>query len=248
MGADPQAQKRDRAVIRRRVAYVFSAVLVSLGLIQQPPIAQAATTPVAAGDTIVHGDLECTLGYVYRASGHTMAVSAGHCAGADHTGPVTDREAGITGRTISVTYIPSHDDGPPLKDWWLIDFGDVAWSDHIAHTHYQVITYMNVREADWVCHYGEASAQEICGYVSKVNTPLITVTQVGRKGDSGGPTYMKINDTVVAAVGLWQGHFTSPYPGGYVMSLPAALDYFRTNSTQLSAAMGSVPKADRTAQ
>lgn len=235
---DHEAKKCAHLIPWRRFAPPFIAVMFSLVLLLEPGTAHATTTPVAAGDAIIHGDLECTLGYVYRVSGHTMAVSAGHCAGTDHTGPVTDRDADVTGRTVSVTYIPSHDDGPPLKDWWLIDFGDVAWSDHIAHTHYQVITYMNVREADWVCHYGEASAKEICGYVSKLNTPLITVTQVGRKGDSGGPTYMKISDTVVAAVGLWQGHFTSPYPGGYVMSLPAALDYFRANSAQRGATTG----------
>lgn len=234
---DRQVNKYGRSAISRcRFGHALIAASASLATILQPAAVQAAPArPVAAGDTIVHGGLECTLGYVYRVPRHTMGVTAGHCAGPDRTRPVTDRDAEATGRTVSVTYIPARDDGPPLKDWWLIDFGDVAWSDHIAHTHYQVITYMNVREADWVCHYGEASAKEICGYVSKVNTPLITVTQVGRKGDSGGPTYMKINDTTVAVVGLWQGHFTSPYPGGYVMSLPAALDYFRANSAQLGA-------------
>lgn len=186
--------------------------------------------PLAAGDTIVQGDRKCTLGYVYRAGGHTMGVSAGHCA-STQDGPVKDTDAAITGSSVSVTYIPdSDDDLPPLKDWWLIDFGDVPWSDHIAHTKYQVVTLVNARESDRVCHYGVTSGSEICGSVSKVTNPLITVTQVGRKGDSGGPTYIKVSSTQVAAVGLWQGHFDDPQPGGYVMSLPAALDYFRANS------------------
>lgn len=195
--------------------------------------AQAApATPVSAGDTIVQGDVQCTIGYVYRVKGHTMAVSAGHCASSDASAPIEDRDADVIGRTVSATYLPNKDpDLPPVKDWWLIDFGDTPWSNRIAHTNYEVVSYMNASESDWVCHYGAASAKEVCGLVSKVENPLITVTQVGRKGDSGGPTYMKITGNVVATVGLWQGHFNSPYPGGYVMSLPAALDYFRSSSS-----------------
>lgn len=188
------------------------------------------TKPVAAGDTITQGGIRCTLGYVYRVPGHTMGVSAGHCASPDG-GPITNVDAGVTGRTVSVTLLPGKDTPhPPQKDWWLIDFGDVAWSDRIAGTSYRVVTYVNARESDWVCHYGATSDEEVCGFVSAVNTPLITVTQTGRKGDSGGPTYLKISDTLVAIVGLWQGHFTEPYRGGYVMSLPAALASFRDNS------------------
>lgn len=205
------------------------APLVTLATLLTAPPA-AATAPVAAGDIIVQGQLQCTLGYVYRVSGHTLGVSAGHC----HTaggGEVVDKEARVVGRTVSATYLPdpNNADGPPLRDWWLIDFGDVAWSDHIAHTNYQVIGYVNAKDSDWVCHYGYASAGEVCGLVTKVDNPLITVTQIGRKGDSGGPTYMKVSGNAVAAVGLWQGHFFQPSPHGYVMSLPAALDYFRKN-------------------
>jgi hypothetical protein len=198
-------------------------------LLTAAPAHTEQTKPIAAGDTINHDGIQCTLGYVYRVTGHTMGVSAGHCASAD-AGPINDVDAGVTGRTVSVTFIPGKDNNPPQKDWWLIDFGDVAWSDRIADTAYQVITYVNARESDWVCHYGITSHKEVCGFVSKVNTPLVTVTQTGLNGDSGGPTYLKISDTMVAMVGLWQGHFTEPYPGGYVMSLPAALAYFRDNS------------------
>ncbi|MGD9622196.1 MAG: hypothetical protein AB7G47_19410 [Mycolicibacterium sp.] len=210
----------------------FVITLATYALVLTPPPARAVETtkPVAAGDAITQGGYECTLGYVYRVQGHTMGVSAGHCASSDG-GVVEDTDAGVIGRTVSATFLPNKTSGqPPQKDWWLIDFGDVAWSDRIAHTNYRVITYVNARESDWVCHYGVTSAKEVCGFVSKVDSPLITVTQVGEKGDSGGPTYIKISDTMVAMVGLWQGHFTDPYPGGYVMSLPAALDYFRYNS------------------
>ncbi|WP_260973024.1 S1 family peptidase [Mycolicibacterium llatzerense] len=211
----------------------ISLTLSALALCTVTPATQAApAVPVSAGDSIVQGDVQCTIGYVYRVKGHTMAVSAGHCASSDVNAPIEDRDAGVTGRTVSTTYLPNRDESqPPLKDWWLIDFGDTAWSNRIAHTNYEVISYMNASESDWVCHYGVTSAKEVCGIVSKVDNPLITVTQVGLKGDSGGPTYMKISGNIVATVGLWQGHFNSPYPGGYVMSLPAALDYFRSSST-----------------
>lgn len=210
----------------------ISAALTAVAAFTIAPTAHAtASEPVSAGDQIVQGDTSCTIGYVYRVKGHTMAVSAGHCASSDASAPVEDRDANVTGRTISSTYLPNKDpDQPPLKDWWLIDFGDTAWSNRIAHTNYEVVSYMNASESDWVCHYGVTSAKEVCGIVSKVQNPLITVTQVGRKGDSGGPTYMKITGNVVATVGLWQGHRNSP-EGGYVMSLPAALDYFRGGST-----------------
>lgn len=212
-------------------AVVVLALCAALALTPSPAAwAIESTKPVAAGHTITSDGLTCTLGYVYRVKGHTMGVSAGHCAGSEGA-VVEDTDAGAIGRTISKTFIPSKTaGGPPQKDWWLIDFGDVPWSDHIAHTNYRVITYVNAQEADWVCHYGITSAKEVCGIVSKVDSPLITVTQVGKKGDSGGPTYIKVSDTLVATVGLWQGHFSDPYPGGYVMSLPAALDYFRYNT------------------
>ena len=159
-----------------------------------------------------------------------MGVSAGHCTTADGS-PINNVDAGVAGRTITASFEPGKDDQPPAKDWWLIDFGDVAWSDHIANTAYQTITYVNARQSDWVCHYGAGSNKEICGFVSSVTNPLITVTQTGEPGDSGGPTYLKISDTLVALVGLWQGHFNQPYPGGYAMSLPAALAYFRDHTT-----------------
>ena len=90
-----------------------------------------------------------------------------------------------------------------------------------------VITYLNARTADPVCHWGITSG-EVCGHVTAATPPLITVTQTGDHGDSGGPTYIRINDTTAAAVGLWQGHTGDV---GYAMSLPAALDSFRHTGT-----------------
>lgn len=207
----------------------FLLTTIAMVLAASPAHAQQGK-PLAAGDTITHGDNECTLGYVYRVHGHTMGVSAGHCADRDaDDAPVLDTDAGVTGHSVSVTYIPGTA-GPPLKDWWLIDFGDVAWSDHIAGTDYRIITYVNADESDWVCHYGGPSDKEVCGFVTKIDNPLITVTQTGQRGESGGPTYIKVTDTDVAIVGLWQGHFDGPRPGGYVVSLPAALTYFRSSA------------------
>lgn len=234
MVAAPDTNSPARRWRKCKYAALFAALFIALFTVNAIlPIADAQAAParsIAAGDTIIQGDLTCTLGYVYRVSGHTMGVSAGHCASPDN-GPVKDVEAGVTGSTVSYTFIPGkRDDDPPQKDWWLIDFGDVPWTDYIAHTNYRVIAYVNARESDWVCHYGVTSAKEICGLVANVANPLITVTQIGQQGDSGGPTYIKISDTLVATVGLWQGHFTIPYPGGYVMSLPAALEYFRNSA------------------
>lgn len=234
MAAVTDTDQPARQGVTRKYAAQFAALFIALSTLTAAlPIAHAQAAParsVAAGDTIIQDDLTCTLGYVYRVPGHTMGVSAGHCASPDN-GPVQDVEAGVTGSTVSFTFIPGKkDDDPPQKDWWLIDFGDVPWTDHIAHTNYRVITYVNARESDWVCHYGVTSAKEICGFVANVANPLITVTQTGQQGDSGGPTYIKISDTMVAAVGLWQGHFNEPYPGGYAMSLPAALEYFRNSA------------------
>lgn len=234
MAATTDTDQSARTWSARKYATQFGALFLALfTLTAALPLARAQAAParsVAAGDTITQDDLTCTLGYVYRVPGHTMGVSAGHCASPDN-GPITDVEANATGTTVSVTFIPGKkDDDPPQKDWWLIDFGDVPWTDHIAHTNYRVTTYINARESDWVCHYGVTSAKEICGFVVNVTNPLITVTQIGEQGDSGGPTYIKISDTMVAAVGLWQGHFNEPRPGGYVMSLPAALEYFRNSS------------------
>ena len=52
---------------------------IAMVLTASPAHAQQSK-PLAAGDTITHGNNECTLGYVYRVHGHTMGVSAGHCA------------------------------------------------------------------------------------------------------------------------------------------------------------------------
>jgi hypothetical protein len=160
-----------------------------------------------------------------------MGVSAGHCANGDGS-TVSNIDARVRGTTVTTSFVPNSDSSLPEKDWWLIDFGDAAWSDRIVNTDYRIITYVNARESDWVCHYGAGSGAETCGFVSNVTGPLITVTQTGRPGDSGGPTYIKVDSTHVAIVGLWQGHFNDPYPGGgYVMSLPAALANFRDNAT-----------------
>lgn len=207
-------------------AFISFAVIVIA-----PPAHARPSAPVTAGDVIVQDGTRCTLGYVYRVSGHTLGVSAGHCATPDAGLPVENRDAGVTGRTISISFTPGKDGRPPSKDWWLIDFGDVPWSDRIANTNYKVLTYVNARESDWVCHFGVGSKREICGFVSKVDNPLVTVTQTGQAGDSGGPIYIKLTDELVAMVGLWQGHFNKPYPGGYAMSLPAVLDSFRSNNS-----------------
>ncbi|MGV9797343.1 hypothetical protein ACWDTP_04690 [Mycobacterium sp. NPDC003449] len=228
--APPQRLRRI-ALFTAQFFFVLSAFF-AFTVIAVAPHAQARPSgPVTAGDVIVQDGTRCTLGYVYRVAGHTMGVSAGHCASAGSDEPIKNLDAGVSGRTVSISFTPGRDGKPPQKDWWLIDFGDVAWSDRIANTNYQVITYVNARESDWVCHFGAGSKREICGFVSSVDNPLITVTQTGQSGDSGGPTYMKINDNYVAIVGLWQGHFQQPYPGGYAMSLPAALTYFRAHTT-----------------
>jgi hypothetical protein len=220
----------------RLIEIVHFAVTISLLCALCAALAAPAQArrpaPVAAGDTLITRDgTRCTLGYVYRVPRHTMGVGAGHCASTDGS-PISNIEARVQGTTVSASFLADSDTSLPQKDWWLIDFGDVAWSDHIVNTVYRVVTYVNARESDWVCHYGVGSSTEICGFVSNVAGPLITVTQTGWPGDSGGPTYIKINNTAVAVVGLWQGHFNDPRPGGgYVMSLPAALAYFRGNAS-----------------
>lgn len=215
-----------------KLATLLAALGLIIGMIGAILTASPANAkqarPVTAGDTITHGHKECTLGYVYRVPRHTMGVSAGHCADLDTpSAPVVNTDANIAGRSVSVTYVPNTKSGPPLRDWWLIDFGDVAWSDRLADTGNHITGYVNAKISDWVCHYGSASRKEICGLVSEVDTPLITVTQTGKSGDSGGPTYLTVAENHVALVGLWQGHSTDPDRGGYAMSLPAALTYFR---------------------
>jgi len=207
-------------------------ILATIAIVVTAAPAHAKQTqPVAAGDTITHGNNKCTLGYVYRVHGHTMGVTAGHCADPNaKDSPVLNPDAGVAGYSVSATYIPGKNDGPPQRDWWLIDFGDVAWSDRIAGTNYRILTYVNADPSDWVCHYGSTSDKEVCGFVLDVDNPVITVTQTGQRGDSGGPTYIKITDSDVALIGLWQGHFKLPHPGGFVISLPAALTSLRANS------------------
>lgn len=207
-----------RAAARSRCCAAIGVALLCTGW-PIPAAAEAQTAPVAAGDTLVQAGTKCTLGYVYRVSEHTMGVTSGHCA--QGGSPVRDLDAGIAGRSISATFTGAD------RDWWLIDFGDVAWSQRITNTPYLVVTYTNPVVADEVCHYGAGSRSVACGLVTDVNGAAVSVTNDGRAGDSGGPCFIRLDGDDVAAVGLWHGHRQTNDSGGYFVSLAAALNALR---------------------
>lgn len=196
--------------------WVLLTVILWCGATLSPGAAKAAI-PIRAGDTIMEGQNKCTLGYVFRRSGTTMGVTAGHCqprADAE----ITDSDAGVQGFSVEVSPSVSL-----TQDWQLIDFGDVAWSQNIRSTNYWLTARSTVVNGQEMCHYGVGSAGTFCGMTISANGVTIAVAARSDAGDSGGPCFVRTGVEDVAVVGLWHGHDAEISNMGFCVDINAAL-------------------------
>lgn len=208
-------------MIGMRVAFAALAAIAAAVVGIDP--AHADRVPVRPGDTIVLGSKTCTLGYVYRWGGATMGLTAGHCAVSPST-RIVDTDAKVTGNFVGASFTDR------MRDWQLIDFGDVPWSQRIQGTPYFMTGLAAPRAGQGVCHYGAGSQSVSCGTTLAVEGPSIAVNTSGTPGDSGGPCFAFKSSDEVTAIGLWHGHDNTNPSLGYCVSVDAALTAFGENS------------------
>lgn len=188
-----------------------------------------ARVPVSPGDTLIQGKNRCTLGYVHRWHGHTVGLTAGHCAEDGKTGMrVVDRDARVWGTSVGVSVVTES------QDWQLIDFGDTAWSQRIRTTPYWVTSHRAPRTGQAICHYGVGSDAVSCGTTMDVLGSAISVTAAGEPGDSGGPCFVLVGADEATVVGLWHGHDVDAPGLGYCVSVDAALRAFGQDAGAVS--------------
>ncbi|AYE99545.1 hypothetical protein C0J29_31770 (plasmid) [Mycobacterium paragordonae] len=180
-----------------------------------------ATIPIRPGDTIIEGGNRCTLGYVFRRSGSTMGLTAGHCQPSVDA-QITDRDAGIAGFSVGVS-----PEFSLRQDWQLIDFGDVAWSQNIRSTNYEANARGVVTFGQEMCHYGVGSGATSCGTTISSDGATIAVAARSAAGDSGGPCFVRTGGHEVAIVGLWHGHDAEIADMGFCVDVNAALRAFQ---------------------
>ncbi|WP_442930403.1 S1 family peptidase [Mycobacterium sp. NBC_00419] len=207
-----------RLPLRYAVAAALAAALCST----VAPAAQAEPGVVVYPGMEIHQDSNvCTLGYVDPVQ--RIAFSAGHCRG---SGPVTDKDGRFIGMVS--TFRDNTPDGSVVRtDEVISDYETIGLAADVTVNNFlpggrQLVADpappMAVGQP--VCHFGVITG-ESCGSIERVNNGWFTMNNgvVSKKGDSGGPVYMLVDNNKAVIVGLFNSTWGA---------LPAAVSWQAT--------------------
>ncbi|BBZ76212.1 hypothetical protein MANY_15490 [Mycolicibacterium anyangense] len=207
-----------RLALRYALAAVAAAALCST----VAPVAQADPGVVVSPGMEIHQDSNvCTLGYVDPVA--RIAFSAGHCRG---SGPVTDKDGRFIGMVS--TFQDNTPDGSVVRtdevitDYEIIGLGADVVVNNILPGGRQLVAdpAPAMTAGQPVCHFGVITG-ESCGNIERVNNGWFTMTNgvVSKKGDSGGPVYMPVDNNKAVLIGLFNSTWGA---------LPAAVSWQAT--------------------
>ncbi len=207
-----------RLPLRYALAAVAAAALCST----VAPVAQADPGVVVYPGMEIHQDSNvCTLGYVDPVA--RIAFSAGHCRG---SGPVTDKDGRFIGMVTN--FRDNTPDGSVVRtDQVITDYETIGLAADVAVNNIlpggrQLVADpappMTVGQP--VCHFGVITG-ESCGTIERVNNGWFTMTNgvVSKKGDSGGPVYLQVDNNKAVIIGLFNSTWGA---------LPAAVSWQAT--------------------
>lgn len=207
-----------RLPLRYALAAVAAAALCST----VAPVAQADPGVVVYPGMEIHQDSNvCTLGYVDPVA--RIAFSAGHCRG---SGPVTDKDGRFIGMVTN--FRDNTPDGSVVRtDQVITDYETIGLAADVAVNNIlpggrQLVADpappMAVGQP--VCHFGVITG-ESCGTIERVNNGWFTMANgvVSKKGDSGGPVYLQVDNNKAVIIGLFNSTWGA---------LPAAVSWQAT--------------------
>nr|WP_167109045.1 hypothetical protein [Mycobacterium sp. DL592] len=202
--------------------YAVAAALTAALCSTFAPVAQADPGVVVYPGMEIHQDSNvCTLGYVDPVQ--RIAFSAGHCRG---SGPVTDKDGRFIGMVS--TFRDNTPDGSVVRtDQVISDYETIGLAADVTVNNVlpggrQLVAdpapAMAVGQP--VCHFGVITG-ESCGAIERVNNGWFTMNNgvVSKKGDSGGPVYMLVDNNKAVIVGLFNSTWGA---------LPAAVSWQAT--------------------
>ena len=207
---------------RLPLRYAAAAALAAALCSTVAPAAQADPGVVVYPGMEIHQDSNvCTLGYVDPVQ--RIAFSAGHCRG---SGPVTDKDGRFIGMVS--TFRDNTPDGSVVRtDQVISDYETIGLAADVTVNNVlpggrQLVADpappMAVGQP--VCHFGVITG-ESCGSIERVNNGWFTMENgvVSKKGDSGGPVYMLVDNNKAVIVGLFNSTWGA---------LPAAVSWQAT--------------------
>ncbi|WP_059022161.1 hypothetical protein [Mycobacterium sp. M26] len=202
--------------------YALAAVAAAALCSTVAPVAQADPGVVVYPGMEIHQDSNvCTLGYVDPVA--RIAFSAGHCRG---SGPVTDKDGRFIGMVTN--FRDNTPDGSVVRtDQVITDYETIGLAADVAVNNIlpggrQLVADpappMTVGQP--VCHFGVITG-ESCGTIERVNNGWFTMTNgvVSKKGDSGGPVYLQVDNNKAVIIGLFNSTWGA---------LPAAVSWQAT--------------------
>lgn len=206
---------------RLPLRYVLAAVAAAM-CSTVAPVAHADPGVMVYPGMEIHQDSNvCTLGFVDPVA--RIAFSAGHCRG---SGPVTDKDGRFIGMVS--TFQDNTPDGAVVRtdqvitDYETIGLGADVSVNNILPGGRQLVADppppMAVGQS--VCHFGVITG-ESCGTIERVNNGWFTMTNgvVSKKGDSGGPVYVPVDNNKAVIIGLFNSTWGA---------LPAAVSWQAT--------------------